>query len=162
MSDNDSDEVLEVEGQKRKDYRPANVAPKGKAKREAQERYDSPPAPVDGWGDPFAMQCAPGWRACWVSEHDAAKLSHRQWEIGTWGDPRILSYAGARPGDKGEAIKFRELTCYLMSEEAALREQANDPKRQRHSQLREVLFRQAEESTAGGRSGKARTIQQTL
>lgn len=130
------------------------------AKPAAETRTDSVGlAPINGFGEPFEIALAPGWRACWVSDKDLERLTHREWEVATWEDPRVIEYRGAkRPKDgKGVAIRFNELTCYLVSEEAYLRTHAHDPRRLDHRQRRAALMKRAEESDNGaGQRGIAR------
>lgn len=148
---NDSDEGI------RSDAR----VKKGAVKPAAETRTDSVGlAPINGFGEPFAIKLAPGWMCSFVSEHDQERLTHREWEIATWDDPRVIEYRGAkRPeNSKGVAIKFKELTCHLISEEAYLRAQAHDPRRLDHTVKRAALMRVAEESDSGhGQRGIAKT-----
>lgn len=116
---------------------------------EPKRRHDSEvETPIDGWGDPFQIECAPGFRAFFVSEFDVVRLWQRPWSMATWGDPRIKSYHGVNAGVDGTPLRFNELTVYVMKNEDWEKVQRRDAKRIRHNQLREVVQRRAEESGA--------------
>ncbi len=154
----------ETSSPSRTDHQPKNAAPKTRKKRVAKPRYDSPSAgfAVDGWGDPFNVQCAPGWTAFWASEFDRNRLARRHWEPGTWGDPRIVSYDGAVEGKKGVHIKHRELSLMIMAVEDADRARASDPRRQGRAALQDVLWTRARSNGDGrGRTGRVEEITQT-
>ncbi len=127
----------------RADFSPKG-APKKKRGRPPKVRHDSPDdMPINGWGEPFEVSLAPGWRGFWASETDLSRMSHRPWTMATWFDPRVVAYQGAPRGDKGQPIKYRELTLMLMSESAAIALDKYDPRRKRHSQLRAALKSEA-------------------
>lgn len=141
----------------------AGAAERGRRGREPKARADSNlRAAIDGYGNPFGMKCAPGWIAYWVSASDAAKHSHRRWEVARWGDARVAEYKHASPGAKGEVIKHKSLTCFLMRESDHLTLHAEDPARQLHEALKDDAFTKAEESEAQGRRGYARFNEQTV
>lgn len=155
MSDDTTEVGAEAEGPKRKDYTGAKRGRKPKAA--ASTRSDSPqaPQPINGWGDPFKIECAPGWMACWAKDADLDSMSYRPWTAATWGDPRVVSYRGQREGTRGQPIKFKELHCYLMREDLWQQMHANDPNRQVHRDRINSSILEAANSEAGGHRGYA-------
>ena len=152
------DEVVgtaEPRSASRRDHQPANVAPKGRKTRVAKARHDTPPAaaaPLNGWGDPFGVEVAPGWVPYWPTSRDLARMSFRPWFPVLGGDRRVISYQGGVL-EKDKPIKYREHSLYLMRQEDHDRLVATDPRRVQHGRKKEELYQKAFDSEAGGQRG---------
>jgi len=150
----ETDEVIEEmsRGKRRHD----TALPESKAEAapgEPARRHDSVPEdelpPIDGYGEPFHIECNPGYKIAWVSDFDRRRLGWRRWRQALWGDPEIKNYHGADVDQKkGTPIVFGDLTAYVMTEENAAKDAARDPRRRAHNTQRASLFDRARTSGA--------------
>jgi hypothetical protein len=151
-SPSDEFEVVEtVPARKRRDAGAAKRKPGRPRKLRADSEAAGAASSLDGYGDPFKIDLERGWVPLWVSAKDAARHARRRWMVGRWGDPRVKEYLGVvEPEDsKGQPIKYESLTLYLMREADFAQEQANNPARARHRELKQAEFTRARQSAGG-------------